>query len=35
VENWLEEELMEEKNEYLRLTNKGMMLADSIFVAFV
>ena len=32
---WLEEKLMEEKNGYLRLTNNGMMLADSIFVAFV
>jgi oxygen-independent coproporphyrinogen III oxidase len=33
--NWLEGELMEDKNGYLRLTHKGLLLANSIFVEFM
>jgi oxygen-independent coproporphyrinogen-3 oxidase len=35
IENWLEGELMEEKNGYLRLTQRGLLLANSIFVEFM
>jgi putative oxygen-independent coproporphyrinogen III oxidase len=35
IENWLEGELMEEKNGYLRLTRRGLLLANSIFVEFM
>lgn len=35
IENWLEGELMEEKNGYLRLTQRGLLLANSIFVEFI
>jgi oxygen-independent coproporphyrinogen-3 oxidase len=31
IEDWLEGELMEEKNGYLRLTQRGLLLANSIF----
>jgi len=33
--DWLEGELMEEKNGFLRLTHKGLMVANSIFVQFM
>jgi oxygen-independent coproporphyrinogen-3 oxidase len=32
---WIAEDLMEEKRGYLRLTAKGLMLANSIFVEFM
>ena len=35
IADWLEAELMEEKNGFLRLTDKGMMVANSIFVQFM
>ena len=35
IDNWLEGELMEDKNGYLRLTQKGLWLANSIFVEFM
>ena len=35
IENWLEGELMEEKNGYLRLTHRGLLLANSIFADLV
>jgi oxygen-independent coproporphyrinogen-3 oxidase len=35
IANWLEGELMEEKNGHLRLTEKGLLLANSIFVEFM
>jgi oxygen-independent coproporphyrinogen-3 oxidase len=35
IADWLEAELMEEKNGFLRLTHKGMMVANSIFVQFM
>jgi oxygen-independent coproporphyrinogen-3 oxidase len=33
--DWLEAAFMEETNGYLRLTRKGMMVANSIFVQFI
>ncbi|MGE5303174.1 MAG: radical SAM family heme chaperone HemW [Alphaproteobacteria bacterium] len=35
IDDWLEGELMEETNGYLRLTQKGLLLANSIFVDFL
>jgi oxygen-independent coproporphyrinogen-3 oxidase len=35
IANWLEGELMEEKYGHLRLTEKGLLLANSIFVEFM
>ena len=35
IEIWLEGDLMEEKNGYLRLTQRGLLLANSIFVEFM
>ena len=35
IENWLEGELMEEKDGYLRLTQRSLLLANSIFVEFM
>ncbi len=35
IKNWLEGQLMEEKNGYLRLTQRGFLLANSIFVEFM
>ena len=35
IDNWLEGELMEEENGYLRLTQRGLLLANSIFVEFM
>ena len=35
IENWVEGDLMEEKNGYLRLTERGLLLANSIFVDFM
>jgi putative oxygen-independent coproporphyrinogen III oxidase len=35
IVDWMEGELMEEKNGRLRLTRKGLMLANSIFVEFI
>jgi oxygen-independent coproporphyrinogen-3 oxidase len=35
IENWLEGELMEDKDGHLRLTPKGLLLANSIFVEFM
>jgi oxygen-independent coproporphyrinogen-3 oxidase len=35
IKTWREAELMEEKNGMLRLTAKGLLLANSIFVEFV
>ena len=35
IADWLEAELMEEKNGYLRLTHKGMIVANSISVQFI
>ncbi len=35
IETWLQSELMEENNGYLRLTQKGLLLANSIFVEFM
>jgi oxygen-independent coproporphyrinogen III oxidase len=35
ISDWLEAELMEEKEGYLRLTPKGLLLANSIFVEFM
>jgi hypothetical protein len=35
IADLLEAEFMEEPNGYLRLTHKGMMIANSIFVQFV
>lgn len=32
IENWLEGDLMEEKSGYLRLTPRGLLVANSIFV---
>jgi oxygen-independent coproporphyrinogen-3 oxidase len=35
MSDWLEGELMEQKNGFLRLTHKGLMVANSIFVQFM
>ena len=35
IGDWLEEGLMEEKEERLRLTRRGLLVANSIFVNFV
>jgi oxygen-independent coproporphyrinogen-3 oxidase len=35
IENWLEGELMEDNNGYLRLTPRGLLLANSIFIDFM
>jgi oxygen-independent coproporphyrinogen-3 oxidase len=35
IDNWLEGELMEQQSGYLRLTPRGLLLANSIFVEFV
>lgn len=35
IEDWLEAELMEEQNGFLRFTNKGLLVANSIFVQFM
>jgi len=35
IDYWLEGELMEESNGYLRLTPRGLLLANSIFVEFM
>lgn len=35
IGSWLEEGLMESKDAGLRLTRRGLMLADEIFIAFV
>jgi oxygen-independent coproporphyrinogen-3 oxidase len=35
IADWLEAKFIEETNGYLRLTHKGMMLANSIFVQFM
>lgn len=35
IEIWLQGELMEENNGYLRLTQRGLWLANSIFVEFM
>jgi putative oxygen-independent coproporphyrinogen III oxidase len=35
IKTFIEAELMEEKNGYLRLTPKGLLLANSIFVEFM
>ncbi len=35
IASWLESELMEETNGYLRLTRRGLLLANSIFVEFM
>ncbi|MGH7809170.1 MAG: radical SAM family heme chaperone HemW [Candidatus Binatia bacterium] len=35
IETWLEGEFMEENKGHLRLTQKGLMLANSIFVEFM
>lgn len=35
IESWLEGELMEEKHGSLRFTQKGLLLANSIFVEFM
>jgi oxygen-independent coproporphyrinogen-3 oxidase len=35
IKEWLEERLMEAKAERLRLTRRGLLVANSIFVNFV
>ena len=35
IATWLENEFIEEKKGYLRLTRKGLMLANSLFVEFM
>jgi oxygen-independent coproporphyrinogen-3 oxidase len=35
IADWLDGELMEEKNGFLRLTHKGLIVANSIFVQFM
>jgi oxygen-independent coproporphyrinogen-3 oxidase len=35
IESWIDGELLEEKNGFLRFTAKGLMLANSIFVNFM
>ena len=35
IKHWVEGDLMEEKNGYLRLTERGLLLANSIFVEFM
>jgi oxygen-independent coproporphyrinogen-3 oxidase len=35
IADWLEAGLMEETSGYLRLTHRGMMVANSIFVHFM
>jgi oxygen-independent coproporphyrinogen-3 oxidase len=35
IAHWIEGKLMEETNGYLRLTQKGLLLANSIFVEFM
>jgi oxygen-independent coproporphyrinogen-3 oxidase len=35
IDSWIEGDLMEEKNSFLRLTRKGLMVANSIFVEFM
>jgi oxygen-independent coproporphyrinogen III oxidase len=35
IDSWIEGDLMEEKNRFLRLTRKGLMVANSIFVEFM
>ena len=35
INTWLEEGLMESRDAGLRLTRRGLMLADEIFVVFV
>lgn len=35
IDSWLEGGLMEEKDGYLRLTQKGLLVANSIFVEFM
>ena len=35
IRTFIEAELMEEKHGYLRLTPKGLLLANSIFVEFM
>jgi oxygen-independent coproporphyrinogen-3 oxidase len=35
IGSWLEEGLMESKDAGLRLTRRGLMLADEIFITFV
>jgi len=35
IDSWIEGDLMEETNRFLRLTRKGLMVANSIFVEFI
>ena len=35
IDSWIEGDLMEETNRFLRLTRKGLMVANSIFVEFM
>jgi oxygen-independent coproporphyrinogen-3 oxidase len=35
IGGWLAEGIMEQENDRLRLTRRGLMIADEIFVAFV
>jgi coproporphyrinogen III oxidase-like Fe-S oxidoreductase len=35
IRDWMDGDLLEEKGSYLKLTPKGLLLANSIFVEFM